>query len=585
MFWSGSINRFVAVLQPIAIIDFGGQVTQRIAKILRKHQWPCVVVSHTVALSDLVEINPVGIILSGGPASIAQHVVDRQHVGIETVSGSVFVEQSEDKFKNNSFGKELQTTDPDQVANCTFVDTQITSLNHDECISQMTWGKESLFALQVPVLGICYGMQLLCVWEGGKVESCVGEGEYGNTQIEIKNCPDFLETLGRSTLQVWMSHRDRVGEMPQSYEITAQSAKSIAAFRHKTLPRYGVQFHPELSHTECGEQILNCFVKDICKASRQEKSSNRFEDTVAMVREQVGDRSVVLALSGGVDSTALAYFLDKVLGARLTCVVVDTGLFRKGEVEEIRLWLKSSGVKFSWKIIDAQAYFLQHLQGILDPEQKRKVVGKCFVEVLMREVSESAMLAQGTIYSDVIESRSHQGLVENSIKTHHNRVEQIVELQNQGRVLEPFAHLFKDEVRELAKQLEMPDMCVNRQPFPGPGLAVRILGEVTREKIALLSHADQIVREELSQLNPPPWQYFAVLTDSQSVGVIGDARRTGNVVAVRAVESVDGMSARWMAVPHKVLERISTRICNEVESISRVVYDITHKPPATIEWE
>lgn len=512
----------------ILILDFGSQVTQLIARRVREAGVYCEILPCTAPVGDLHRPGLKGVVLSGGPASVY-------------VPGAP------------------------QVAS-------------------------EVYHLGVPVLGICYGMQVTAHVNGGRVIKA-DHREFGRTQLEIiADDPLFAGLPANQT--VWMSHGDRIEDIPGA-EIIARSGNCpLAAVRAPGLRFHGVQFHPEVAHTEHGAAILRNFLYRICGCRGDWEMGSFIDEEIARIRAQVGDERVILGLSGGVDSSVAAVLLHKAIGKQLTCIFVDNGLLRKGEADGVRQ-LFAEGVGIDLISVDAGQRFLDALAGVTDPERKRKIIGKAFVDVFKDEAQRIKnaggghvrFLAQGTLYPDVIESVSVHGGPASVIKSHHNVGGLPADL-GLGLV-EPFRFLFKDEVRAIGTRLGLPDSVVWRQPFPGPGLGVRILGEITGEKVHLLQEADAIVRDEIERagLTRAIWQAFAVLLPVKSVGVMGDERTYENCCAVRAVTSSDGMTADWAQLPYDLLGRMSNRIINEVRGINRVVYDITSKPPGTIEWE
>ncbi|MBI5921232.1 MAG: glutamine-hydrolyzing GMP synthase [Betaproteobacteria bacterium] len=518
--------------QKILILDFGAQYSQLIARRVREQQVYCELHPNDVSEDFIRAFQPQGIILSGGPNSVYDDETPR--------------------------------------------------------------APQLVFELGVPVLGICYGMQTMAAQLGGKVENAQ-KREFGYAEIRARGHSRLLEGIqdrvnaaGHGLLDVWMSHGDKVTEIPPGFKlISSNEATPIAAMADETRGFYGVQFHPEVTHTLRGKDIFARFVRDICGCRGDWNMPDYVAEAVAKVRRQVGSEEVILGLSGGVDSSVVAALLHRAIGDQLTCVFVDNGLLRLNEAEQVmQTFARNLGVKVIH--VDATEQFMGHLKGISDPEQKRKIIGREFVEVFQVEAGklpQAKWLAQGTIYPDVIESASAKSKRTHNIKSHHN-VGGLPETLHLN-LLEPLRELFKDEVRELGIALGLPHEMVYRHPFPGPGLGVRILGEVKREFADLLRRADAIFIDELRRAD---WyektsQAFAVFLPVKSVGVMGDGRTYEYVVALRAVQTQDFMTAHWAELPHSLLAKVSNRIINEVRGINRVVYDISGKPPATIEWE
>ncbi|WP_456371362.1 glutamine-hydrolyzing GMP synthase [Thermodesulfatator atlanticus] len=509
----------------ILVIDFGSQTTQLIARRVRELHVYSEIKPCTASLEEIKAFGAKGIILSGGPASVYDE-------GAPTIPREVF-------------------------------------------------------ELGVPVLGICYGMQLMTFILGGKVEES-SKREYGPADLTILDTEDLFYGLDTSRkYRVWMSHGDRVEELAPGFESIAKSENSpYASVRNKEKSLFGVQFHPEVAHTEIGREVLANFVLRICKCEPTWTMRSFIDRMVEEVRAKVSpEEKVICALSGGIDSTVTAVLVHKAIGDRLVCIFVNNGLLRKGEVESVLNLMRSLGLNVRY--VDASERFLERLKGVTDPEKKRLIIGHTFIEIFEEEakkVGKVTYLAQGTLYPDVIESVSFKG-PSATIKTHHN-VGALPE-RMKLKLIEPLRELFKDEVREIAKELGLPEDIIYRQPFPGPGLAIRILGEVTKERLEILREADAIVLEEMKKSGwyRKVWQSFAVLLPVRSVGVMGDFRTYEYVIAIRCVDSVDAMTADWTRLPYDILARLSNRIINEVRGVNRVVYDISSKPPATIEWE
>ncbi len=510
-------------MDKVLILDFGGQYTQLIARRVRELRVYSEIHPFHMSLAEIQAFRPTALILSGSPASIYQPNAPKP--------------------------------------------------------------ERAILDLGLPILGICYGLCVLADFSGGEV-SRAAQREFGPAELFVDRAEDLFRGLG-GDLKVWMSHGDKVDVLPGTFEVLAHTHNSpYAAFRHKDHPFYGVQFHPEVVHTPQGKDILANFLFRIagCEATWDMKSFVAV--SVERIREQVGDGKVICALSGGVDSSVAALLVHRAIGDRLTCVFVDNGLLRMNEAAQV-VDTFGSHLGLNLVFVDASQSFLRKLAGVADPEEKRKIIGAEFIAVFEEEAKRLGkidFLAQGTLYPDVIESVSVKG-PSVTIKTHHN-VGGLPETMG-FRLVEPLRELFKDEVREVGRELGLPDTILWRQPFPGPGLAVRILGEVTRERLDLLRKADVIVEEEIRKagLYQEIWQAFAVLLPVRTVGVMGDERTYEHVIALRAVHSQDGMTADWVRLPYDVLARLSSRISNEVKGVNRVVYDVSSKPPSTIEWE
>ncbi|MBC1811261.1 glutamine-hydrolyzing GMP synthase [Listeria booriae] len=507
--------------EKIIVLDFGSQYNQLITRRIREFGVYSELHPHTITVEEMKALNPTGIIFSGGPNSV----------------------YDEGAFRCD----------------------------------------EDLFEMGIPILGICYGMQLMTNHFAGKVEPAK-DREYGKASINVEKPSRLFAGLPTDQI-VWMSHGDLVVAEPAGFEVTATSASCpIAAITNEDRKMYGVQFHPEVRHSIHGNELLKNFALNICGCKGDWTMENFIDVEVAKIREQVGDKKVLLALSGGVDSSVVGVLIHKAIGDQLTCIFVDHGLLRKGEAEQVMETLYGD---FHMNIIkvDAKERFMSKLAGISDPEQKRKTIGNEFIYVFDDEATKLdgvEFLAQGTLYTDIIESGTATA---QTIKSHHNVGGLPEDMQFQ--LIEPLNTLFKDEVRALGTELGMPDAIVWRQPFPGPGLGIRVLGEITEEKLEIVRDSDYILREEIKNagLDREIWQYFTALPNIRSVGVMGDGRTYDHTVVIRAVTSIDGMTADWARIPWEVLELISTRIVNEVAHVNRVVYDITSKPPATVEWE
>jgi len=511
-------------VQKIIVLDYGSQYNQLIARRIREFGVFSELKSHKISAEEVREINPIGIVLSGGPNSV---------------------------YADDAF-----SIDPE------------------------------IFELGIPILGICYGMQLLTHKLGGKVLPAgeAGNREYGQSTLRLRADSKLFSGTPEEQV-VLMSHGDAVTEIPEGFHLVGDSVDCpFAAMENTEKNFYGIQFHPEVRHSVYGNDILKNFAFGICGAKGDWSMANFVDMQIAQIRETVGDRKVLLGLSGGVDSSVVGVLLQKAIGDQLTCIFVDHGLLRKGEGDQV---MEMLGGKFGLNIIrvDASKRFLDLLAGVDDPEKKRKIIGNEFVYVFDDEASKLKgvdFLAQGTLYTDIIESGTETA---QTIKSHHN-VGGLPE-DMQFELIEPLNTLFKDEVRALGTEMGMPDEVVWRQPFPGPGLAIRVMGEITEEKLETVRESDAILREEIAKagLDRDVWQYFTVNTGVRSVGVMGDGRTYDYTIAIRAITSIDGMTADFAKLPWEVLQKISVRIVNEVDHVNRIVYDITSKPPATVEWE
>ncbi len=505
----------------ILVLDFGGQYDQLIARRVREQQVYAEIREYDkISLEEIKAAGYKGIIFTGGPHSVYDE----------------------------------------------------TSPHFDPLILE----------LGIPVLGICYGHQLMGYMAGGRISSAEDSSEYGKTLLEVEDNPLFFN-IPKSSI-CWMSHTDYISEVPDGFSIIAHTQNcQTAAIQNENKKLYGVQFHPEVNHTEFGKQIIGNFLFKICGCKGEWKMDDFIRTSIEKYKEELKDKKVLLALSGGVDSSVAAALLSRAIGNNLYCVFVDNGLLRKNEGDFVEQSFKS---RFGMNLVraNAEGRFLEKLKGVTAPEKKRKIIGEEFIRVFEGEakaVGKINILAQGTIYPDVVESGKGGA---DTIKSHHN-VGGLPAVMDFERIVEPLADLFKDEVREVGNKLGLPKELVYRQPFPGPGLAVRVIGEITKEKLDILREADAIFCEELESAGINANQYFAVLVDSKSVGVKGDARKYGYTLALRAVSTEDFMTAEWVRLPYDLLEKVSGRITNEIEEITRVVYDITSKPPATVEWE
>jgi len=511
--------------QTVAVLDFGSQYTQLIARRIREQNVYSEILPHTITAEELNKKNVPAIILSGGPSSV--------------------------------YDKNAPQVDP------------------------------SILSMGIPVLGICYGLQLMITQNGGNVTH-KGQGEYGFAKIHKVDESPLLKKIENES-QVWMSHGDEIDSLGNGFEIIAKSSNDIiAAIHHKDQPLYGVQFHPEVIHTLEGETIISNFLFDIAQCTADWTAANFISETITKIQDITGDNGkVITGLSGGVDSSVVGTLLHKAIGSRSTCVFIDHGLLRKNESDQVMGTLKD-GLGLNIHKYNYAETFLSKLKGITDPEKKRKIIGEQFIrafESVAKDKENAQFLAQGTLYPDVIESGGSALGPAVTIKSHHN-VGGLPE-DMEFELIEPIRDLFKDEVRNVGRELGLPDFVIDRHPFPGPGLAVRILGEITEEYIRILQEADNIFIEILHEAGEYKniWQAFAVLVPTKTVGVMGDARTYENLIALRAVTSVDGMTADYYDLPHDILNRCSSEIINKVKGVNRVVYDITSKPPGTIEWE
>ncbi len=509
------------VHQMVIVLDFGGQYNQLIARRVRECGVYCEVKSYKTSLEELKALDPMGIIFTGGP-------------------NSVYDEKSPHIYNE-------------------------------------------IFELGIPILGICYGCQLMAYSLGGKVSTCI-TSEYGKTETEYDTSSLLFDGLSDKNIS-WMSHTDYIEKAPEGFRIVAHTENCpCAAMENKERKLYGIQFHPEVNHTVDGTKMLHNFLYKVCGCAGDWTMGDYAKTAIANIREKVGDGKVLLALSGGVDSSVAAALLAKAVGNKLTCIFVDHGFMRKNEGDEVEDAFKGWGLNFIR--VNAKEQFMSKMRGVSDPETKRKIIGEEFIRVFEQEAKKIGavdFLVQGTIYPDIIESGTGDAAV---IKSHHN-VGGLPDYVDFKEIIEPLRMLFKDEVRALGRELGLSPVLVNRQPFPGPGLAIRIIGEITDEKLEILQDADWIFRDEIAKAG---WdskisQYFAVLTNMRSVGVMGDGRTYDYTLALRGVTTTDFMTADFARIPYEVLEKISARIINEVKSVNRVVYDITTKPPATIEWE
>lgn len=505
----------------VLVVDFGGQYNQLIARRVRECGVYCEIIPYTYSIEKIKEKNPKGIIFTGGPNSV--------------------------------YGENTPTLD------------------------------KEIFNLNVPILGICYGDQLMAHLLGGKVDTAPVR-EYGKTNVTLDNSSKLFEGIEVDET-CWMSHTDYIAEAPEGFKIIAHTdVCPVAAMENEERKLYGVQFHPEVEHTPFGQNMMRNFLYNICGLENSWSMASFAEEKIAEIKKIVGDKKLICALSGGVDSSVAAVMVHKAVGKQLTCIFVDHGLLRKDEGDQVEKIFKE-GFDMNLIRVNAKDRFLGKLKGVSDPETKRKIIGEEFIRVFEEEANKLGdikFLVQGTIYPDVVESGTDTSAV---IKSHHN-VGGLPE-DMEFSLIEPLRELFKDEVRAVGEELGIPHHLVWRQPFPGPGLAIRVLGEVTEDKLEVVREADAIFREEiaLAGLESEIWQYFAVLPNIQSVGVMGDERTYCHTVGLRAVTSSDGMTSNWAHIPYEVIDKVSRRIVNEVKGVNRIVYDVTSKPPATIEWE
>ncbi len=508
----------------ILIIDFGSQFNQLIARRVRECHIYCQIAPPTITLDEINSLNPEGIILSGGPSSI---------------------------YEKNSPKMD-----------------------------------KKIFNLKIPILGICYGMHFMVDSLGGKVKKAT-KREYGFAELNIKKNEGMFKGVDKKTI-TWMSHGDSIEKLPQGFIATASTSNtSYAALVNKKKCFWGLQFHPEVHHTKKGKTMLHNFLFDVCKSKKAWTMKNFAKETINEIKHTVGEKKVILGLSGGVDSSVTALLIHKAIGKQLTCIFVDNGLLRKNEADKLKQTFKTH-LKINIRFVSAKGKFLKALSKVTDPEKKRKIIGKIFMDVFEAEAKKikgAEFLAQGTLYPDIIESQSAFGGPTSVIKSHHNvgGLPQKMKL----KLVEPLKFLFKDEVRLLGKTLGLDDDMIWRQPFPGPGLGIRIIGEISTKRLSILREVDAILLDEIRNAGyyRKLWQSFAVLLPIKSVGIMGDKRTYENIIAIRAVTSKDAMTADWAKLPHKLLGKISNRIINEVQGVNRVVYDISSKPPSTIEWE
>jgi len=507
----------------IIIIDFGSQYNQLIARRVREQQVYCQILPPETDIETIRSLSPKGIILSGGPASIYEN------------------------------GPQID---------------------------------QNIFNLNIPVLGICYGMQFMVYSLGGSVQNAA-KREYGHAMLHIKDKSGLFKGTPDS-IPCWMSHGDVITKLPEGFSISAVTDNSpYAAIVHPERKFFGLQFHPEVAHTPQGSDMLHQFLFEFCHCKPDWNMESFVASEVNSIQQTVGNNKVILGLSGGVDSSVAACLIHKAIGDQLTCIFVDNGLLRKNEAIQLKQTFQEA-LQMNVLFVDAREQFLSELSGITDPEQKRKIIGHLFIKIFETEaakIKDAVFLAQGTLYPDVIESRSAFGGPSAVIKSHHN-VGGLPEKMNL-KLIEPLKYLFKDEVRSLGKTVGLPEQMIHRQPFPGPGLGIRIIGEITEARLEILRNADAILLEEIEQSGyyTKLWQSFVVLLPLKTVGIMGDQRTYENIAAIRAVTSIDAMTADWAKLPHDLLGKISSRIINEVRGINRVVYDISSKPPATIEWE